>query len=114
MDSQDIKNILGTSLREIRIAKGLTQEQLAELIDKDYSTINRIETGKNFVNSQTFAKLCDVLNVPPALLFTAKPQILLKERVDYTNEIMQLLQTFPQENLKDAYKLLFLLNKYFT
>ena len=98
----------------MRTAKGMTQESLAELIGKQSSTINRIETGKNFVNSETFADLCNVLNVPPSVLLTAKPEMMLKEHSDYLKAITHLLQTFPQDSLKDVYKMILLLNKYFT
>ncbi len=114
MNGEDIRKIVGASVREARIAKGLTQEQLAELIKKEVGTINRIETGKNFVNSETFAQLCNALEVSPPVLLIAKPQIMLKDHIDYMNSITQLLQTFPQDNLKDVYKMILLLNKYFT
>ncbi len=114
MNGNDIKSMFGANVKELRIAKGLTQEKLAELIGKDTSTINRIETGKNFPNGETYAKLCNVFEVPPTVFLNAKPQITLKEHNDYKHSILQLLQTSSPENLKDIYKLIFLYNKYFT
>lgn len=112
MNGNDIKKILGTSLKEVRNAKGLTQEQLAELINKEVGTINRIETGKNFINSETFAQLCNALDISPSVLLTLKPQIMLKDHIDYMKAITELLQTFPQSTLKDIYKIILLFNKY--
>jgi len=37
---------LGSKIREIRLSKGLSQEQLANLCDLELSQINRIELGK--------------------------------------------------------------------
>lgn len=37
---------LGNKIREIRLQKGLSQEQLANLCDLELSQINRIELGK--------------------------------------------------------------------
>lgn len=34
MDGKDVQKILGMSVKELRLAKGLTQERLAELINK--------------------------------------------------------------------------------
>lgn len=39
-----LKN-LGAKIREIRIAKGLTQAQLAHTINKDQQSVQRLETG---------------------------------------------------------------------
>lgn len=111
MNSSDIKNILGSSVQEIRKASGLSQEKLAELIDKDKNTINRIETGINFVTSDTYADLCNVLNVHPSILMSEKPHFLLKEHVDYREKINQLLKTLPPDKLKELYNILCVVNK---
>lgn len=39
MDSKDIQKILGNSLKELREAKGLTQEKLGECIGVEAGTI---------------------------------------------------------------------------
>ncbi len=114
MNGEDIRKNIGISIKEIRTSKGLTQEKLAELIGKDTGTIYRIEAGKNYPNSETLAKLCNALNIHPVVLFSSKPNALLKEHLDYLSAITEILQTFPQDNLKDIYKILILANKYFT
>ena len=111
MNNDDIQKILGISLREIRIAKGLTQEQLAELIGKENGTIYRLEAGKNFLKCETLTKLCNVLNVHPSLLFSSHPAKLIKTNEEAINQITHLLQTFSQEKLNDAYNILSVLNK---
>lgn len=37
---------LGAKIRDTRIAKGLTQAQLAHTINKDQQSVQRLETGK--------------------------------------------------------------------
>lgn len=73
--------------------------------------VNRIETGMNFAKSDTIAKLCDVFNIHPSILFTSRPEIVLKEHIDSIKTITQLLQTFSKDRLKDAYNILNALNK---
>ncbi len=114
MNGNDIRKSIGVSIKEIRTARGLTQEKLAELIEKGTGTIYRIEAGKSYPNSDTLAKLCTALNIQPSVLFSAKPQTLLKEHIDYIKAITEILQAVPQDNLKDIYKILILANKYFT
>lgn len=53
---------LGLKIKIARIGKGLTQEQLAEKIDKTRPLISSIEqSGK--VNHYTLKKICQVLNL---------------------------------------------------
>lgn len=111
MDGENIRKILGSSLKELRINKGLTQEKLAEMLEMQVNTVNRIETGTSFVTSETFAKLCDVFDVHPSVLLSARPCHILKEHVDYIKNINQLLQTFTIDKLKNAYEILSVLNK---
>ena len=111
MDGDEIKNSFGSSVREIRKANGFNQEKLAELIGKDKNTINRIETGINFVTSDTYAALCNVFNIYPSILMSQRPSFLLNEHINYRNQINQLLKTFPPDKLKDAYNILCAMNK---
>ncbi len=111
MNGQDIRTLLGKSLKEIRTSKGLTQEQLSELINKQSHTINRIETGLSFLSGDTLAKLCDCLQVHPSLFFSSKQSFLLKEHTDYVKQINQILQTMPTDKLKDIYNIVCVMNK---
>jgi transcriptional regulator with XRE-family HTH domain len=55
---------LGLRIKIARISKGLTQEQLAEKINKTRPLISSIEqTGK--VNYYTLKKICSILNIDP-------------------------------------------------
>jgi transcriptional regulator with XRE-family HTH domain len=56
---------IGRKIKIARIAKGLTQEGLAEKINKTRPLVSHIEqTG--LVNSHTLDKICQVLDVNPA------------------------------------------------
>lgn len=111
MDSNEIKNIFGSSVRELRTNKGWTQEKLSEFLGVQVNTVNRIETGTSFVSSAMFAKLCNVFEVYPGVLLSARPAHILKEHMEYVQEINQLLQTFSIEKIKSAHNILNALNK---
>ena len=59
----------GKRLRILRDIKGYTQEELAELVDLEYQTISRIETGTYFTSYETLDKLAKALDVPIKELF---------------------------------------------
>lgn len=64
-----IKKEFGQKIKRMRIRKGLTQEQLAEMIDVSQRTLSGIETGESFVTSDTFDKLVSALNTTAEELF---------------------------------------------
>lgn len=53
---------IGERIRELRKAKGLTQEQLAELIEGDGNTISRWEHNKIGIGNAYIIKLAKTLN----------------------------------------------------
>lgn len=59
----------GIRIRKLRLDKGLSQLQLAELADLSEDQISNIERGKNWVGEQTFSLLADALSVPQTALF---------------------------------------------
>ena len=59
----DIKKELGSKIKSIRKSKGLTQEQLAELIGIEPPSLSYIETGKFSPSIETLQKLSEVLQV---------------------------------------------------
>ena len=69
MNELDIKKLFGQRLKELRIKKGLTQEQLAELINVGDRNLSKIECGKSFVKAETIAKIIIALNIQPKELF---------------------------------------------
>ena len=52
---------LGEKIRNIRKAKGLTQEQLAEMLDIDNKHLSRIEKGKHMPTYAISKKLSEIL-----------------------------------------------------
>ena len=53
---EEIQNIFGKVVLELRTEREMTQEQLAEHLGVSPHTITRIETGKTFVSSEVFPK----------------------------------------------------------
>lgn len=65
-----LKEGFGLRIKELRKAKGFTQEKLAEKLDITPRQLTRIETGDNFPSPETLAKFSYVLNVDLSSLFT--------------------------------------------
>ncbi len=53
---------IGERIKNKREACGLTQKQLARLIDVNEAVVSNWETGKNRPNTDVLKKLCDALS----------------------------------------------------
>jgi len=56
---------VGTRIREARLARGWTHEELALRMDANWRTVQRWQNG-NLPRLQTLLRLADVLGVPPS------------------------------------------------
>src|SRR5581483_883230 len=63
----------GRKVRSIRMDRGLTQAQLADLTDLSDQWIRRIEAGTTSPSFDTIEALATALNVAPADLFSSSP-----------------------------------------
>ena len=90
INSKSIKKIFGNNLRKLRLAKEITQEQLAEMLDMQVQSITFIENGRTFVSSEVIAKICNFFDVSLEVMF--RPKFLeqtgkaenLKKEIDQT------------------------------
>lgn len=63
------KKYLGKILKELRLSRNMTQEQMAERIDKSAGAVGQLERGDIYPNYETLAKIIDVLDVDANLFF---------------------------------------------
>lgn len=86
----NMKKMFGKRLRELRTAKMLTQETVAELIEIKPENYSRIENGLSFPKPENIVKLSKVLNVEIAELFQFSH---LNDYDEIINTIIQKLKT---------------------
>jgi len=65
----NLKEAFGARVKELRKMRGMTQEELAEMLDVNPRQLTRLESGENFASSETIAKLSRALNVELSVLF---------------------------------------------
>lgn len=61
--NNDLKKHIGERVRKARKAKGLTQEQLAEAIDKTVETVSNIERGVKLPGLASLEEIRKALDV---------------------------------------------------
>ncbi|MBO6180498.1 helix-turn-helix transcriptional regulator [bacterium] len=92
-----IKKELGIKIKRMRINRGLTQEQLAEMVDVSQRTMSGIEIGENFVTAETLDKIINALNTTSEELFSTEH---LKEPAVLINEILNDIKFISQNPQK--------------
>ncbi|MCD9024781.1 helix-turn-helix domain-containing protein [Cohnella silvisoli] len=59
----DLRNYVGNRIRAVRLAKGLTQQNLADTSGLDYRYIGALERGERNFSMDTLEKVLSALNV---------------------------------------------------
>lgn len=99
----ELKKLLGKRIREIRVAKNLTQENLSELTDIGTSSISKIESGYFHPTDDNLERIAKALNVEPYKLYMFNHQ---KDIDDLKQDIIKMLDKATDEEIKLAYKVL--------
>lgn len=75
---------IGTFIKELRKEKGLTQEQLAEILNVSGRTVSRWETGTNIPDISLLASMADTLGVNTSELLNGERGNTFSEDVEKT------------------------------
>lgn len=93
----NIKQELGEKIKRARKKKGLTQEQLSEMIDISSRNLSNIEVGQNFPKAETLEKLLKALDVSAEELFATDH---IKAPDELINLIYNILDKIKNDNKK--------------
>jgi transcriptional regulator with XRE-family HTH domain len=97
----DLKQALGARIRASRRMSRMTQEQLAERIDKSVQTVSSIERGVTLPALDTLWSIALALQVPlPVLLMES--QVALRARQEKEFEGLRILQLLSDGDLDIA------------
>lgn len=64
-----ILEIIGSNIKTIRLSKGITQEQIAEKLNRSVNFVSLIELGKSGMSGQTIIALCNILDISTESIF---------------------------------------------
>ena len=96
----EIKKLLGQRIRQLRKARGITQEELAELLGIGTPNISYIENGKFAPSMENFEKLVNIFNVEPYEFYKFPPK---ESILEIKNRLFKALEE-DEELLLQVYK----------
>ena len=62
-------NIIGQRIKQARLAKNYTQEELSEKIDVSVAFLSRVERGNSHINLKRLTQICNLLDVSEGYIF---------------------------------------------
>lgn len=92
----NIKKELGEKIKRFRKLRGLTQEQLAEMVDISSRNLSNIEIGASFVKSDTLEKILDALNISTEELFANDH---IKSNIELVKDIDNYISKVKNDNI---------------
>ena len=98
----DIKKLLGKRIKELRIAKNMTQEELSEYTGIGNSSISKIESGHFHPTAENLEKISEALGVETYQLYFYKHH---EEMQNIRKELSAPLQVAKDEDLKLIYRI---------
>ncbi len=109
MSIMTIKTLLGKKIKTLRIKKGLTQNQLSDMIGISQRSLSGIEIGKNFLTAETLEKILTSLNIGIDDLFSVNH---LNDSGILKEELLEKISNESDERkIKEIYKVVIALLK---
>lgn len=68
-EKSDVLKIVGQNIKQARLLSSLTQEALAEKLNKSINFISLIERGASGVSITTLVDICNILKVDTSFIF---------------------------------------------
>ena len=104
-----LKEKFGKRLKEIRKAKGYTQEQIAEKIGIEPPNISKLEKGAHFPLPENMEKIANALDVDIKDLFDFQH---FDERNELINKLKNYIDTANDKEIEFLYKTVVNLNQF--
>ena len=80
---------IGAKIKSARLAKGMTQEELGEILGVQKSAIAKYESGRVVnIKRSTLKKISDVLNIPPFELIFDEEHRKIQKKNDVLSDIV--------------------------
>lgn len=93
--SGDIDIQIGNILRAARRAQGLSQQDLAEKINRTFQQLQKYERGVNRISASVLYELAVILNIPYEIFFKGYPHPNASSfRHDLANDEIELLRLY--------------------
>jgi len=104
MKGGDVFVNIGEKIKTARIAKGLTQEQLGELLGLQKSAVAKYENGRVVnIKRSTLQKISEVLGIKPSELISDNTKMTVSEN---RQKLIELINSIPESKVEITLKMI--------
>ena len=96
---QNVTELFGARIRELRKARGMTQDQLADILDIEQKHVSLIELGKSYPSLDRLAHIAEALQVTLPSLFDFMHMGGESERLQGIEEMLRKLEEADQRRI---------------
>lgn len=108
------RQALGDQIRRVRVLRGFTQEQLAEMMNRSGTHLSHIETGKSNISLESLVTLSNALKIDIGVLlsdsleshrydsYTEQFHLLLKDCNDFERHLLYEIARSSREVLRNT------------
>jgi transcriptional regulator with XRE-family HTH domain len=101
--AMDLKRRIAARVRVARRNRGVTQEQLAEAVERTVETISNIERGRTLPSLDTLKKVAKRLNIPMRDFFDdARRGTLARRRYELKSRLVEIVRSLNDADAKIA------------
>ncbi len=93
--------IIGSRIKQARLAKNLTQEDLSEELDVSVAFLSRVERGSSHINLKRLNQICKILEISEGYVLNGAS---INSNEYLNKEFSDLLKSCPPEKQKMIYK----------
>lgn len=93
LDAAELKKIIGSKIKYFRKRRGISQAQLAEIVNMEMKSLSRIESGHNYPQCENLVAISRVLAVAPWQLYFRDEDVDLERMRE---DIIHVLKTDPK------------------
>ena len=86
IDNVQLMTLLGDTIREIRLERGLTQQEVADFCQMERTFIIAVEKGRKNASGRTLILIAAALGILPAELFRRFTRKVMKSIADQQKE----------------------------
>ena len=101
--------LIGKRIKEERIKKHLTQEQISDILDTSAAFYSRLETGKAQINLKRIMQIAEILDIPAGYFITGAKE---NDEIYLNQEFKKILRKCSPEKQRLIYQLAELVEKY--
>ncbi len=95
----DFSQHFGQTLKKLRQERGMTQKQLAEIVEVDLPRISKYERGLVYPTTEMIATLADVFQI--SIDYLIRGEYVPEVQVVYSTELAKRLESMSRLPLKD-------------